>query len=88
MLKETVHMPTKWPILKIRDWCRAHHNEIVEEEDFSLVRRLFLRLVDVGDLKEATAAHQSPVRDGQDLQHRRDEGFQSLDGGGQGVQRK
>lgn len=45
----------------------AHHDEIVEEEDFSLVRRLFLGLVDVRHLKEPTAAHQPPVGDGKNL---------------------
>lgn len=45
----------------------AHHDEIVEEEDFSLVRRLFLGLVDVRHLKEPTAAHQPPVGDGENL---------------------
>lgn len=45
----------------------THHNEIIEEEDFSLVRCLFLGLVDVCHLEEPTAAHQPPVGDGEDL---------------------
>lgn len=46
----------------------TYHNEIIEEEDFSLVRRLFLGLVDISHLKQSTAAHQSSVRDREDLQ--------------------
>lgn len=40
-----------------------YHDEVVEEEDFSLVRRLLLGLVDVGHLEESAAAHQPSVRD-------------------------
>lgn len=54
-----------------------YHNEVVEEEDFSLVRRLLLGLVDVGDLEEPTAAHQPPVRDREDL--RKEESLASDD---------
>lgn len=50
-----------------------YHNEVVEEEDFSLVRCLLLGLVDVGDLEEPTAAHQPSVRDREDL--RKDRSF-------------
>ncbi len=45
----------------------TYHNEIIEEEDFSLVCCLFLGLVDVCHLKESTAAHQSSVRDRENL---------------------
>lgn len=48
-----------------------YHNEVVEEEDFSLVRRLLLGLVDIGDLEEPTAAHQPSVRDREDLRKER-----------------
>lgn len=44
-----------------------YHDQVVEEEDFSLVRRLLLGLVDVGHLEEPTAAHQPSVGDGEDL---------------------
>lgn len=46
----------------------SHHNEIIEEEDFSLVCCLFLGLVDICHLKKSTTAHQSSVRDREDLQ--------------------
>lgn len=45
----------------------SYHNEIIEEEDFSLVCCLFLGLVDIRNLKKSTAAHQSSVRDREDL---------------------
>lgn len=54
-----------------------YHNEVVEEEDFSLVRRLLLGLVDVGDLEEPAAAHQPSVRDREDL--RKEDSFASDD---------
>lgn len=52
-----------------------YHNQIVEEEDFSLVRRLLLGLVDIGHLEEPTAAHQPSVRHREDL--RKDRGSDS-----------
>lgn len=45
----------------------SYHNEIIEKEDFSLVCCLFLGLVDIRHFKKSTAAHQSSVRDRQDL---------------------
>lgn len=59
----------------------AHHDEIVEEEDFSLVCRLFLGLVDVRHLEEPTAAHQPPVGDGEDLRTQAGRECRSLRGG-------
>jgi len=50
----------------------THHNEIVEEEDFSLVCCLFLGLVDISHLKKSTAAHQSSMGDGENLQRKTD----------------
>lgn len=50
-----------------RPAAALYHDQVVEEEDFSLVRRLLLGLVDVGHLEEPTAAHQPSVRDGEDL---------------------
>ena len=49
----------------------TYHNEIIEQEDFSLVRGLFLGLVDVCHLKKSTTAHQSSVRDGENLRRNR-----------------
>lgn len=45
----------------------THHNQIVEEEDFSLMCRLFLGLVDICHFKQPTAAHQSSVRNRENL---------------------
>lgn len=46
----------------------TYHNEIIEEEDFSLVCCLFLGFVDISHLKQSTAAHQSSMRDRENLQ--------------------
>lgn len=45
----------------------THHHEIIEKEDFSLMCRLFLSLVDIRHLEESTTAHQSSMRDGENL---------------------
>lgn len=48
----------------------SYHDEVIEEEDLPLVGGLLLGLVYVGHFKEATAAHQSPMGDGQHLAER------------------
>lgn len=62
--------PQQQKDLRRQEVFALYHNEIVEEEDFSLVRRLLLGLVDVGHLEEPTAAHQAPVRDREHLRTR------------------
>lgn len=52
----------------------AYQQQVIEEEDLSLKlgQFLFMRLVGIRHLKQATAAHQTPVRHGKDLQRRRE----------------
>ena len=65
-----LHLMKAWGFLVI------YHNQVIKEEDFSLVRCLFLGLVDVRHLEESTAANQSSVRDRENLgrQKRKREG--------------
>lgn len=71
--KMTYHHISQDGLIKVCLRCfyiflSTHHNEIIEEEDFSLVCCLFLGLVDVCHLKKSTTANQSSVRDRQHLQ--------------------
>lgn len=67
------HIMYKLPIIQSQRllWLLIpHQQQVIEEEDLSLQlgQFLFMRLVGVRYLKQTTAAHQTPVRHGEDLQ--------------------
>lgn len=45
----------------------GYHQQVIEQEDFSLVDAAPLTSVWIGNLKQLTAAHQPPVRHGEHL---------------------
>ena len=49
---------------------RAHHQQVVKEEDLSLVHAQLLGFVGVGNLEETAITHQPPVGQGEDLHTR------------------
>lgn len=49
--------------------CIDYHQQVVEQEDFSLVDAAPLSSVRIRNLEQLTAAHQPAMRQGQHLQH-------------------
>lgn len=50
------HAPSRGPL-----WGTTYHQEVVKQEDFSLVQSEFLRLIWVWNLKEPAVADQPPM---------------------------
>lgn len=55
-------------------WCVDYHQQVVEQEDFSLVDAAPLAPVWIRDLEQLTAANQSAMRQGEHLQHTKHDG--------------